>query len=142
MKKISTLMLNGEVKDNLRLLSSKSQGSVLPLDSNVHCSLGCQHPKKQSAHLNTPINSLPGDLPHPIMFDQIDSICVHRIVLELHRAAGPSGLNTSAWKHMCASLIFNLFYVMLCHQSLKHYALSQLILQHYPLCYLSAYCFR
>jgi len=112
-RKFSNLRLNGKVKDALRLLSSESQGSVLPLNSTVRCLLNDKHPKKQPAHLNTLIDSPPGDLPHPIMFDQIDAIRVRRIALKLHGAAGPSGLDASAWKHMCTS--FQVVSDDLCH---------------------------
>ena len=37
------------------------------------------------------------------MFDQIDAICVCRVVLKLHDTTGPSGLDALAWKHMCIS---------------------------------------
>ena len=31
--------------------------------------------------------------PHPIVFDQLDAICIHRAVLKTNGAAGPSGLD-------------------------------------------------
>ena len=101
--KFSCLMFNGKVKDALRLLSSESQGNVLHLNSDVLSSLINKHPKKQPPDLTALIDSPPGDLSHPIMFDQMDAIRVCRIALKLHEAAGPSGLDASAWKRMCTS---------------------------------------
>ena len=42
--------------------------------------------------------------PHPIVFDQLDAICIRRAaVLRTSGAAGPSGLDAAAWRRMCTS---------------------------------------
>ena len=41
--------------------------------------------------------------PHPIVFDQLDAICIRRAVLKTSGAAGPSGLDAAAWRRICTS---------------------------------------
>ena len=38
-----------------------------------------------------------------ILFDRLDAVRLCRVALKLHGAAGPSGLDASAWRRMCTS---------------------------------------
>ena len=101
-RKFSQLMMSGKVKDALRLLSSDSDGKVLPLDSTVMNALIGKHPKKQPPVPSTLIGDL-AEPPHFVLFDQLDAVHLRRVALKLHGAAGPSGLDASAWRRMCTS---------------------------------------
>ena len=41
--------------------------------------------------------------PHFILFDRLDAVHLCCVALKLHSAAGPSGLDASAWRCMCTS---------------------------------------
>ena len=59
-----------------------------------------KHPFKEASLVNpnTPVTD-----PHPIIFERIDSQLIRSTVLKMNGAAGPLGLDTSAWKRMCTS---------------------------------------
>ena len=42
-------------------------------------------------------------LSHPIVFEELDGICVRCTALRTGGAAGPSGLDAVAWRRMCTS---------------------------------------
>ena len=41
--------------------------------------------------------------PHPVIFDVIDGQLIRSMMLKMDGAAGPSGLDATAWKRMCTS---------------------------------------
>ena len=96
-RRFSHLMMSGKVKDALRLLSSDSNGKVLPLDPTVLDSL-IRKPPVSSTLVDNPTYP-----PHFILFNQLDAVCLRRVALKLHGATGPSGLDASAWRRMCTS---------------------------------------
>jgi len=104
-RKFSNLMMSGRVKDALRLLSDDNCGGPLTMNSSVMSALLTKHPKKRapvpSTLIGDPSVSVPP--PHPIVFDQLDAICICRAVLKTSGAAGPSGLDAAAWHHICTS---------------------------------------
>ena len=104
-QKFSDLMMCGRVKDALRLLSEDNCGGPLSMSSSVMNALKTKHPKKQapvpSTLVGEPHVSVPP--PHPIVFDQLDAICIHHAVLKTSGAAGPSGLDAAAWCRICTS---------------------------------------
>ena len=59
-----------------------------------------KHPFKEASLVNpnTPVTD-----PHPIIFESIDSQLIRSTVLKMNGAAGPLGLDISAWKRMCTS---------------------------------------
>ena len=110
-RKFANLMMEGKVRAALRLLS-ESSGDVLPLDmvvnpddnETVHDILLKKHPSRQppkAGALVTP--DLPSSEPHPVLFDGIDGQLIHKTVLKMDGAAGPSGLDAAAWKRLCSS---------------------------------------
>ena len=84
------------------MLSLDLNGEVLPLDSTVVDSLIKKHPKKRPPVFRTLIDNLAYP-PYSILFDQLDAVHLHHVALKLHGAAGPSGLDASAWRCMCTS---------------------------------------
>jgi len=104
-RKFSNLMMCGRVKDALRLLSEDNRGGPLSMNSSVMDALLTKHPKKRApvpcTLVGDPSISVP--LPHPIIFDQLDAICIRRAVLRTNGAAGPSGLDAAAWRRICTS---------------------------------------
>lgn len=40
---------------------------------------------------------------HPVIFDSIDGHAIQQAALRTNSAAGPSGLDASAWKRMCTA---------------------------------------
>ena len=101
-RRFSQLMMSGKVKAALRLLSSDCDGKVLPFSSDVMESLVKKHPKKRPPVSSTLVDDSAVS-PHFILFDQLDAVRVRRVALKLHGAAGPSGLDASAWRRMCTS---------------------------------------
>ena len=63
-----------------------------------------KHPPKQPPTLSSLIEpDSPPPEPHPVMFEVIDGQLIRSTVLKMDGAAGPSGLDTAAWKRMCTS---------------------------------------
>ena len=64
-----------------------------------------KHPKKRASVPSTLVGdpSVSVPLPHPIVFDQLNAICIHRGGLKTSGAAGPSGLDAAAWCRICTS---------------------------------------
>ena len=99
----ANLMMAGKVGSAIRILSQKSKGQILSLDSPAYTDqpsrrlvwdILCQkHPSPGPVHsdgilLNDPLP--PDHDPHSIIFDQIDG--------ELIRRTGPSGVDAASWK--------------------------------------------
>ena len=104
-RRFSNFMMNGRVKDALRLLSEDNCVGALSLNSTVLKALFDKHPKGQSPLPSTLIGGSSGCAPpsHPIVFEEIDGICVRHAALRTGSAAGPSGLDAAAWHRMCTS---------------------------------------
>ena len=107
-RSFSNHIMEGHVKSALQLLSAENTGGVLPLDTDsdgasVRSILLKKHPPAQSVHPPSVISKSSSTLPpfHPIVFDNINGSLIRSIVLQLDGAAGPSGLDLSAWKRLC-----------------------------------------
>jgi len=98
-------MMNERVKDALRLLSENNHGGVLSLSPTVLKALSDKHPKAQFPLPSTLIGGYSNSTPplHPIVFEELDGICIRRAALRTRDAAGPSGLDAAAWRRMCTS---------------------------------------
>ena len=106
-------MMKGKVRAALRILSDSNGSGILPLDKvvdkdtleTVRDVLLKKHPPKQPPRLSSLIEpDSPPPEPHPVMFEVIDGKLIRSTVLKMDGAAGPSGLDATAWKRMCTSL--------------------------------------
>ena len=112
-RKFSKLMMEGKVRAALRLIADDNTGRPLHIDTiidpsapseSVHDILLKKHPPKQPLKEETIVNrNTPVIEPHPIIFEQIDGELVRSTALKLDGAAGPSGLDTDAWKRLLTS---------------------------------------
>ena len=113
------LMSEGKVSMALRLLSEKSKGGVLSLDSSIPSGfdssgkqLFCtvreilmeKHPTAIPASPSILLDSS-SETQHydPIIFDCITGDVIKKASLNTHGAAGPSGVDADAWRRMCTS---------------------------------------
>ena len=119
-------MFEGKVRLALRLLSRAGglSGQSLSLSDMVcdkDTSLGTvyntvmrKHPSPRPVSPQyVLLSSTPPDHdPHSVLFDQPDGSLVRRVVISMDGAAGPSGLDSSAWKRLCSS--FSSLSIKLC----------------------------
>ncbi|KAL5500674.1 hypothetical protein EMCRGX_G012268 [Ephydatia muelleri] len=99
------LMMEGKVKSALRMIANDECVGVLPLTDEVLQSLKGKHPtRKQTIHtaLVAP-NSPPELVPHIILFDTLNAELIRKVSMKTEGAAGPSGLDATAWRHLCCS---------------------------------------
>ena len=107
------LMLMGKVKAAIRLISEEGKGSLLSLDevvpgtdgSTVREVLKVKHPSAQQIVPEAIIqpNQTSPDSVHPILFESIDGPAIRAAALRTNGSAGPSGLDSSAWRRLCVS---------------------------------------
>ena len=109
-KKFADLMMNGKVKAAARLVSEERNIGVIPLDRLVEENVTVRdiihdkHPTGQPIHPSTLISpSQTNDPVHPIIFEEIDGLSILKSALQTTGGAGPSGMDASAWRRMCAS---------------------------------------
>ena len=107
-------MMEGKVRAALRIVTDSNGDGTLPLDKiidpesetmeTVRDVLLKKHPPKLP-HKQSSLVELDSPLPepHPIIFEVIDAQLICNTVLKIDGAAGPSGLDTAAWKCMCTS---------------------------------------
>ena len=108
------LMMEGKVRAAIRLISEESKGGLLNLNTQLQTDSAStdsvrnillkKHPPRNKAKLSsiiTPDNPPPE--PHPIIFKKIDGELIRSTALRMEGAAGPSGLDTAAWKRLCTS---------------------------------------
>ena len=114
-KKFANHMMEGRVKAALRLISQDNFRGTLSLDSTINSEnpqtvrdiLYDKHPQRQpifdSAIIPSQTTPTNQQFPHPILFDKIDGHLIHKTIFIMDGAAGPSGLDCSAWKRLCSS---------------------------------------
>ena len=108
------MTLAGKTNAALRLLTKEGRGSVLPLDQVpdplnpsagiVLDALKAKHPPPQPVNQQALLTNT--DLAtetHPILFDSITSSTIRSATLRYSGSAGPSGLDATAWRHICTS---------------------------------------
>ena len=114
-RSFTKLMFQGKVKSALRLLSETRKGSPLRIDmllasgeettSTVRDEQLKKHPSGQTASpeaLLQPHSLLPPPN-HPVIFEHIDAASIRSAALRTNGSAGPSGPDTSSWRHLCTS---------------------------------------
>ena len=102
--------MEGKVRAALRIVTDSNGGGILPLDkvidvenNNVETVRGVlmkKHPHKQPPR---PSSLIEPDSPPSVMFEVIDGQLIRSTMLKMDGAAGPSGLDTAAWKRICIS---------------------------------------
>ena len=108
------LMMEGKVRATLRIVTDSNGGGILPLDKvidveNYNAETVCgvlmkKHPHKQPPRSSSLIEPDSAPLePHPAMFEVIYGQLIRSTMLKMDGAAGPSGLDATAWKRMCTS---------------------------------------
>ena len=106
-------MFAGLVKAALRFLSNDSGAGILDLDECVENGQGKtmreilaeKHPCGKEPNPKILLTNLGSDPPgvHPVFFERLTSNLLDRAALQTDGAAGPSGLDTTAWRHVCTS---------------------------------------
>ena len=108
------LMMEGKVWAALRIVTGSCGGGLLPLYQiadpesdtleTVRDVLLKKHPPKQPLSVSCLLQpDFQPSEPHPVMFESIDGQLIRNTVLKMDGAAGPSGLDSAAWKRMCCS---------------------------------------
>ncbi len=125
-RSFSNLMFEGKTKAALQLLTNRSKGGVLHLDSTIPSSSGesttvleelkSKHSTSHSATAEAiqPIvgNEAPSNV-HPVVFDSIDAAVIRTAALCTTRAAGPSRIDAKGWRRLCTA--FKTASADLCH---------------------------
>ena len=108
----SKLMFQGKVERAIRLLSDKEEKGLLGLSDiitdetqskSVWDILKEKHPPAQMINHDSIVPPLESMEVHPVFFEQIDASLIRKTVLRCKGAAGPSGLDASAWRRLCTS---------------------------------------
>uniref|UniRef100_A0A1X7TIP9 Reverse transcriptase domain-containing protein n=1 Tax=Amphimedon queenslandica TaxID=400682 RepID=A0A1X7TIP9_AMPQE len=107
-KRFSDLMLIGDVKGAIRLLSNRENGTVLSLDTiindrSVKEVLYDKHPIGQPIKPSALVSGPSHSISHPILFDQLTPDLIRATALSSSGSSGPSGLDAACWKHLCTS---------------------------------------
>ena len=109
-------LITGCFHSGLHYLSCHSCGGVLNLNAQlavrssngdtemttVHRVLLDKHPLSRLPHPSTLLDSTP-DPVNPIIFDGLNGDAIHSASLQTAGAAGPSGLDATAWCRLCCS---------------------------------------
>ena len=111
-KSFAHLMFEGRTRDAFRLLN---QGQLLSLNSNIQCDgTSCTTKEVLYGKHSPPGPVLPEYVllkatpsqdhdPHFTLFDALDGDLIKRTALKVQGAAGPSGVDSVCWRHMCSS---------------------------------------
>ena len=112
------MMKQGKVRGALRYLSHNTTGGVLSLDDTVPiassgsepklCStrdvLYSKHPTGRLPDPSSLLTSFPeSDCFNPIIFEDLNADSIHHAAMHTHGSAGPSGLDSYAWRRICSS---------------------------------------
>ena len=105
-------MFMGKCKAALHLLSREEKGGILHLNDHINPddptsptvreSLTQKHPVGQPAYNSCIVAEDPQD-PHPVIFKSLDAGAICSATLGVNGAAGPSGLDSHDWRHLCTS---------------------------------------
>ncbi len=125
-RSFSNLMFEGKTKAALQLLTNRSKGGVLHLDSTIPSSSGesttvleelkskhpTSYPVTAEAIQLIVGNEAPSNV-HPVVFDSIDAAVIRTAALCKTGAAGPSGIDAKGWRRLCTA--FKTAFADLCH---------------------------
>ena len=104
------LVMQGKVRDAIRLLSdSSSSGVLLSTDKcqatgqSVRDVLAAKHPPGQEVVPTEVFSStIFSDSPHPVIFDALTGALIKSIAMSSSGAAGPSGAEAADWRRYCS----------------------------------------
>ena len=101
-KSFAKLMMEGKVNAALRVLDEEQSGGVLPLSEAVLKDLQNKHPLSEPPN---PTVMIDGEIPlvDPTLFSNIDESSIAKAAMNTKGAAGPSGLDALAWRHILVS---------------------------------------
>ena len=108
----NSIMFEGKVNATTRLLNSANVGTRLNLYTvittngdrkTVRDILKEKHPSSHPCVPSAVIDTPPPPAPHPILYEKKNGPFIHSIALKINGAAGPSGLDASAWKRLLSS---------------------------------------
>ena len=118
--KFSKLMMEGEVRAALRLLTKRMESGPLGLNEiteddpgkTVRKTLEKKHPEANPGQPEAILNdNLTHDDFHPVLFDSITAKVIQNSALHTEGAAGPSGVNAMSWKWLCTVFGQNVMFV-------------------------------
>ena len=87
-------------------LALNSRVSIAGTESCVRDVLLGKHPAGHTPKpsvLVSPFTTLSAPPFHPVLFDRLDGSLIHRTILQMDGAAGPSGMDVASWKKLCTS---------------------------------------
>ena len=102
------MMFQGNTQAALQLLSNKGKGSSLHLNDVYDDSttmkdiLKKKHLEGVIATPDSTIRGIPPDIP-PVIFDSIIAALIRSTSRNTSGSAGPSGLDSYAWRRLCTS---------------------------------------
>ena len=114
----SKMMEQGKVRSALQYLSRNTTGGVLSLDDMIPTGPSNSEPELRSTRdvlqdkhpTGTPpdpssvlTNSPDPDLFNPIIFENLNADAIHCAAMHTQGSAGPSGLDSFAWRRLCSS---------------------------------------
>ena len=100
----ANLVKEGKLKAAQRLLSNDDNGKPMALTEEVKHCLEKKHPARHPPSPEAVIPEQENEFrSQAIIFDQIDGKLILDCALKSDGAAGPSGLDASAWKRLCSS---------------------------------------
>ena len=103
--------MKGKVKAASRLLSTDSDATLLPLDQMIDRKpvrdvLQEKHPAARSLHPAALLHQeekATATPHHPMMFNEINGLCILKSALRMEGGVGPSGVDANLWRRMCCS---------------------------------------
>lgn len=107
------LMLRGNVKGAIRVLSNSKSGGVLPLSSLVDSAgksvkdvLREKHPPAakmcREAVVDVDYSGSSSSF-HPVLFEGVTASAIRSAALRTEGSAGPSGIDAAGWRRLCTS---------------------------------------
>ena len=115
-RSFNNFMLQGRIRDAIRLLSEGNSGGPMDLDApavaddpssgSVLDHLLLKHPPPQPADSSAiKLSSTPSQdhSPHFVTYEGINGDLIKSVALRTFGSAGPSGLDASAWRRLCSS---------------------------------------
>ena len=95
-------MQKGNVNSAIKLLSSKMQNGILPLNDETMNMLKQKHPKASKASDDVLLPDTPETI-HEIRYEELTADNIRRAAMRTKGGAGPSNMDAEGWKRMLTS---------------------------------------